>query len=164
MSVSSLLKTKKQKSIPRIYFKISIVFRTPLNILLFPMEFWKNINSMTFLPLFFSSGVLISHFSANDFFVHVLSEEISWLQALISPSLSMGWWGQGRTSFVTLLSETVGVYFGAHKMNDSNAKLNTQQQFHLWLQLYLVSSGLNFQSIDLEIQITTRSSSQKLEY
>lgn len=93
MSVSSLLKTKKQKSIPRIYFKISIVFRTPLNILLFPMEFWKNINSMTFLPLFFSSGVLISHFSANDFFVHVLSEEISWLQALISPSLSMGWWG-----------------------------------------------------------------------
>lgn len=83
----------------------------------------------------------------------MLSEEIPWLQALISQALSMEKYV--CTGFVILLSETVAVYFGTHKMNDSNAQLNAQEQFHLWRQLYLISSGLNFQSIDLKIKNTT---------
>lgn len=40
------------------------------------------------------------------------------------------------------------MHFGT--MSYSNAKLNAQEQFHLWLQLYLVTSGPDFPSIDLK--------------
>lgn len=79
--------------------------------------------------------MLISHLTAKDFFC-----SYAFSRSIVAPSTNKPDTEHRKkkkksTSFVTLLSETVGVCFGTHKMNDSNAKLNAQEQFHLWFDL-----------------------------
>lgn len=90
MSVCSLLKTNKQKSIPHIYFKISIVSRTPLNLLFFLQWTFGEKQFPDILTSILSSSALISCLTGKDFSVHELSEEIVWLQVLISHTVRMG--------------------------------------------------------------------------